>query len=367
MTASSRLNLFDYDRAALTALLAEQGEPGFRATQLIQWAHQQGVTDFVAMSNLAKTLRAKLEQTAEWRLPRVVQESRAPDGVVKWALEVQGGSHIETVFIPEEGRGTLCVSSQAGCILDCSFCATARQGFNRNLDVSEIIGQLWIALTALQAWSAEPPVISNVVFMGMGEPLYNYRNVLPALRLMTDDLAYGLSRRRVTVSTSGVVPGIHDLARDAQVALAVSLHAPDDALRDELVPINRRYPLAELLAACRAYVQGKPKQKVTFEYVMLEGVNDSPAQARGLARLLAHVPSKINLIPFNPFPGAAYRCSSPDAIRRFQQILQAAGYVTTLRKTRGQPIDAACGQLAGRIHDRTRRIPPPSVSFGAAA
>ncbi|MGH8474593.1 MAG: 23S rRNA (adenine(2503)-C(2))-methyltransferase RlmN [Methylococcales bacterium] len=347
----SRTNLLDFDRESLETFFAEIGEKRFRAPQVLQWIHQKGVSDFNEMSNLSKELRHKLEATCEIRAPAVVFDRKASDGTRKWLLQTDGANRIETVFIPAENRGTLCVSSQVGCALDCSFCATAKQGFNRNLSVAEIIGQLYMASAMIDADQR----ISNVVMMGMGEPLLNFENVVGAMKLMLDDWAYGLSKRRVTLSTSGVVPAIDRLRDRIDVALAVSLHAPDDGLRDQLVPINRKYPLNQLLKACRDYALAVTRRTITFEYVMLEGINDSPAQARALSRLLSQVPAKINLIPFNPFPGTNYRCSSPDTIENFQEILMASGFITTVRRTRGDDIDAACGQLVGQVVDRTRR------------
>ncbi|MCZ7564597.1 MAG: 23S rRNA (adenine(2503)-C(2))-methyltransferase RlmN [Burkholderiales bacterium] len=347
------MNLLGLDPGALAGFVAALGEKPFRARQLMRWVHQLGIDDFGAMTDLAKPLRARLVAAAEVAAPRAVSDATAPDGTRKWLLDV-GSSAVETVFIPEPNRGTLCISSQAGCTLDCRFCATGKQGFNRNLTAAEIVGQLWHARRALGASRAER-MISNVVLMGMGEPLLNYENVLPALRLMLDDNAYGLSRRRVTVSTSGIVPAIDRLREECPVALAVSLHAPNDALRDALMPINRKHPLRELMAACVRYLERAPRDSITFEYVMLDGVNDAPAQARELLALVSGMSCKINLIPFNPFPGTEYRRSPEAAIRRFADRLQAAGIITTIRKTRGFDIDAACGQLAGQIADRTRR------------
>ncbi len=342
------------------------GERRFRATQLMKWIYQQGVDDFSAMTNLSKALRARLAEVAEVRAPEVVLDRTAEDGTRKWLLRLADGNAIETVFIPEAGRGTLCVSSQVGCTLNCDFCATARQGYNRNLTVDEIIGQLWVANRALGNRPREARVITNVVLMGMGEPLLNFDNVVKAVSLMLDDHAYGLSRRRVTLSTAGVVPAL-DRLREATggIALAVSLHAVNDALRDRLVPLNKKYPIAELLAACKRYT-ADGRSRTTFEYVMLDGVNDSEADARALVRLLQGVPAKVNLIPFNPFPGAPYRRSSPEAIDRFRDILCRAGITTITRKTRGDRIDAACGQLAGRVQDRTRRSRRLGGAQGAA-
>ncbi len=364
-------NLLDYDAAQLSAFFAEIGEKPFRAKQLLRWMHQRGEADFSNMSDLAKSLREKLAASATIAPPRIVSDATAADGTRKWLMDVGKGNAVESVFIPEVNRGTLCVSSQAGCALDCKFCSTGKQGFNRNLSTAEIIGQLWIASRALARDAGAAPasgaakspgaapgderIISNVVMMGMGEPLANFDNVVAAMRLMLDDNAYGLSRRRVTLSTSGIVPAIDRLRDVCPVALAVSLHAPNDALRDALVPINRKYPLAELLAACRRYLDRAPRDFITFEYVMLDGVNDSVEHARELAQLVRDLPCKFNLIPFNPFPNSGFKRSSRDCICRFAEILLAAGLVVTTRKTRGDDIDAACGQLAGRVEDKTRR------------
>ena len=346
-------NLLGLDAAALAQYFTALGEKPFRARQLLRWVHQLGVGDFDRMTDLARPLRERLAAAASVAPPRIVADSTAPDGTRKWLLDV-GSSAVETVFIPETGRGTLCVSSQAGCTLDCRFCATGKQGFNRNLTTAEIVGQLWVARRELGASRADR-IISNVVMMGMGEPLLNYDNVLPALKLMIDDNAYGLSRRRVTVSTAGIVPVIDRLRDECPVALAVSLHAPTDRQRDELMPINRKYPLRELMAACRRYLERAPRDSITFEYVMLDGVNDGEGDARALLGLIEDVSCKVNLIPFNPFPNSGFRRSPPEAIRRFAARLQAAGVITTTRKTRGDNIDAACGQLAGQVVDRTRR------------
>jgi len=346
-------NLLGLDATGLARYFAALGEKPFRARQVLRWVHQLGVEDFGQMTDLAKPLRERLAASASVAPPRVVADSTAPDGTRKWLLDV-GSSAVETVFIPETGRGTLCVSSQAGCTLDCRFCATGKQGFNRNLTTAEIVGQLWVARRELGASRADR-IISNVVMMGMGEPLLNYDNVLPALKLMIDDNAYGLSRRRVTVSTAGIVPMIDRLRDECPVALAVSLHAPTDRQRDDLMPINRKYPLRELMAACRRYLERAPRDSITFEYVMLDGVNDGEADARALLGLIGDVSCKVNLIPFNPFPNSGFRRSPPEAIRRFAARLQAAGVITTTRKTRGDNIDAACGQLAGQVVDRTRR------------
>ena len=342
-------NLLAFDAGALERFLAAQGEKPFRARQLLHWIHQAGESDFAAMTDLGKALREKLAGVARVEAPQVVADTLAADGTRKWLLKVDAGNAVEAVFIPESSRGTLCVSSQAGCVLDCAFCSTGKQGFNRNLSTAEIVGQLWLARRSVASR------ISNVVMMGMGEPLLNLDAVLPALRLMIDDNAYGLSRRRVTVSTSGVVPEMDRLRDECPVALAVSLHAPNDELRDRLVPVNRKYPLRELLAACNRYLEKAPRDFVTFEYVMLDGVNDADEHARELAALSRKVRCKFNLIPFNPFPGSAFRRSDAERIRAFAGILQRAGLTVTTRKTRGDDIAAACGQLAGDVADRTRR------------
>jgi len=344
-------NLLGFDAAGLERFFAAQGEKPFRARQLLRWMHQRGEADFERMSDLARSLREKLSSIGCVAAPVIVGDTAATDGTRKWLLKVDGANAVEAVFIPETRRGTLCVSSQAGCVLDCAFCSTGKQGFNRNLSTAEIVGQLWLANRLLQG---ERPV-TNVVMMGMGEPLLNLDNVIPALRLMLDDNAYGLSRRRVTVSTAGVIPGIDRLRDECPVALAVSLHAPNDALRDRLVPVNRKYPLAELAKACNRYLERAPRDFITFEYVMLDGVNDSDAHARELVALAGKVRSKFNLIPFNPFPRSGFKRSSPERIRQFAEVLQRAGLTVTTRKTRGDDIAAACGQLAGDVADRTRR------------
>jgi 23S rRNA (adenine2503-C2)-methyltransferase len=355
-------NLLDLDLQGLTAWFIELGEKPFRARQVFHWIHQSGVADFVQMTDVAKSLRAKLQQHAVVRTPVVNYAHTSEDGTHKWLFEVGVGNGIETVFIPEEDRGTLCVSSQVGCALECTFCSTGRQGFNRNLTVAEIIGQLWVAHHGLRGevnrttGEISDRPVTNVVMMGMGEPLANFENVVTALGIMLDDHAYGLSRRRVTVSTSGLVPAMDRLAERCPVALAVSLHAPNDALRDQIVPINRKYPLAELMAACRRYLVHAPRDFITFEYVMLAGVNDQPEHARQLIELTRDVPCKFNLIPFNPFPDSGYATPRADAMRVFREILQGAGYVVTTRKTRGDDIDAACGQLAGKVLDKSGRV-----------
>ncbi len=350
------VNLLDFDAEGLTAWFAQQGEKPFRARQVLRWIHQRGEGDFNAMTDIAKALREKLPELAAVSPPPVVSDKLSDDGTRKFLFDVGNHNAVETVFIPEDDRGTLCVSSQAGCALECAFCSTGRQGFNRNLSTAEIIGQLWQANRALGFEAGGERIISNVVLMGMGEPLANFDNLVPALRLMLDDNAYGLSRRRVTVSTSGIVPAMDRLAESCPVALAVSLHAPTDGLRDKLVPINRKYPLAELMAACRRYLIHAPRDFITFEYVMLDSVNDSDADARALLHLVRDVPCKFNLIPFNPFPDSGFRRSAADRVRRFASTLIDAGIVTTTRKTRGDDIDAACGQLAGKVQDKSRRL-----------
>jgi 23S rRNA (adenine2503-C2)-methyltransferase len=350
-------NLLEFDHEGLAAFCEKLGEKRFRATQLFRWIHQKGASDFAQMSDLAKSLRDKLAGTATVAALPLVSEHTSADGTVKWLFDVGAGNAVEAVFIPEDDRGTLCISSQAGCAVGCRFCSTGHQGFSRNLGTAEIVAQLWYAEHTLRRrLNTQERVISNVVMMGMGEPLQNYGALVPALRVMLDDHGYGLSRRRVTVSTSGVVPMIERLADDCPVALAVSLHAPDDALRSELVPLNRKYPIAELMAACKRYLQAAPRDFITFEYCMLDGVNDSPAHADALVALVRsqRVPCKFNLIPFNPFPASGLLRSPRERVLAFAQRLADAGLVATVRKTRGDDIDAACGQLAGEVQDRTR-------------
>jgi len=376
---AEKVNLLDFTLPQLTQWVAAQGEKPFRAKQLFQWIHQRGVDDFDAMTELAKSLRDKLKERAEVRAPAVLSEHRSADGTVKWLFDVGIGNGIETVFIPEDDRGTLCVSSQVGCALDCKFCSTGRQGFNRDLRVGEIVGQLWVANKRLEEiggtrvktgdrpQASEPgpvpqrepgPVpkpVTNVVMMGMGEPLNNFGPVTDAMEVMLDDLAYGLSRRRVTLSTSGVVPNIRKLKERLPVALAVSLHAPNDAIRSRIMPINDAYPIATLLEACRDYLEAAPRDFITFEYVMLKGVNDAPDHAKELVRTLEGTPAKVNLIPFNPFPDSGFEKTDPDRVRLFQKVLLDAGIIATVRKTRGDDIDAACGQLAGQVVNRMKR------------
>ena len=348
-------NLLDFDVQQLTAWFAEQGEKPFRAKQVLRWIYRAGESDFDAMSDLAISLREKLKQIACVKAPSVMREEVASDGTRKWLLDVGTGNAVETVYIPEEGRGTLCVSTQAGCALDCAFCSTGKQGFNRNLSTAEIIGQVWWANHELGKNNDGNWPVTNVVLMGMGEPLLNFDSTVSALHLMLDDNAYGLSRRRVTVSTSGVVPAMDRLREECPVALAISLHAPTDELRNVLVPINQKYPLKELMAACRRYLEKAPREFVTFEYVMLAGVNDSVQHARELISLVRDVPCKFNLIPFNPFPQAPYQRSDMQAVLRFRDVLMQADIVTTIRKVRGDDIAAACGQLAGQVQDKTKR------------
>ena len=349
-------NLLDFDLDGLAAFCERLGEKRFRATQLFRWIHQKGASDFSAMSDLAKSLRDKLAGIAEIRPLEIISEQASTDGTIKWLFDVGGGNAVETVFIPETDRGTLCVSSQAGCAVGCRFCSTGHQGFSRNLTTGEIIAQLWFAEHHLRrrlGLAAGERAITNVVMMGMGEPLQNYSALVPALRVMLDDHGYGLSRRRVTVSTSGVVPMIDRLRDDCPVALAVSLHAPIDALRDDLVPLNRKYPIDELLEACERYLEAAPRDFITFEYCMLDGVNDTPEHAQALIGISRRVSCKFNLIPFNPFPQSGLKRSPRERVTAFARVLQEAGVVTTVRKTRGDDIDAACGQLAGEVQDRT--------------
>jgi 23S rRNA (adenine2503-C2)-methyltransferase len=371
---AEKTNLLDFTLPALTEWFAAQAEKPFRAKQVYKWIHQRGVDDFDAMTDLAKSLREKLKEIAQVKPPAILSEHRSTDGTVKWLFDVGIGNGIETVYIPEDDRGTLCVSSQVGCALDCKFCSTGRQGFNRDLAVGEIIGQLWVANRRLEEMerqgistrladpddpspepSRSPRPVSNVVMMGMGEPLNNFQPVVDAMSIMLDDHAYGLSRRRVTLSTSGVVPNIRKLAQALPVALAVSLHAPNDEIRSRIMPVNDAYPIAKLLEACREYLEVSPRDFITFEYVMLKGVNDAPDHAKELARLLKSVPSKVNLIPFNPFPDSGFETTEMDRVKRFQQVLLDAGFIATIRRTRGDDIDAACGQLAGQVVNRMKK------------
>ena len=353
---SNATNLLGLDRAGLESFFESIGEKKFRATQVMKWIHQLGVTDFQQMNNLSKALRNQLAETSCVQNLHVAKDQISSDGTRKWLLQLPDGNHIEAVFIPEDDRGTLCVSSQVGCALDCSFCSTGRQGFNRNLSTDEIISQVWIAAHLLEEEKKPGRKITNVVMMGMGEPLLNFDNTVTAVRIMMDDFAYGLSKRRVTVSTAGVVPAMDRLGDTLDMRLAVSLHATNDALRDELVPVNKKYPLKELMAACRRFIDKQnTRSRITFEYVMLDGINDKPEHARELIKLLKGIPTLMNLIPFNPFEGSGYHTSSKNAVNRFREILHASGMTTVVRKTRGEDIDAACGQLAGKIEDKSRR------------
>jgi 23S rRNA (adenine2503-C2)-methyltransferase len=351
MSDGDRVNLLGLERGGLERFFAEQGEKPFRGRQVLQWIHRHRVANFCDMTDLGKSLRVRLAELAEVRAPEVVYQQASEDGTCKWLMRVDSGNCVESVLIPEPDRNTLCISSQVGCALDCTFCATAQQGFNRNLTSAEILGQLWLAKRL------RPDLeISNVVFMGMGEPLVNFDNVVRAIDIMLDDCAYGLSKRRITLSTSGVVPALYRLRDVCDVSLAVSLHAATDPVRDQLVPLNRKYPIRELLAACRHYLEGQTaRRRITWEYVMIDGLNDSDEQARQLVRLLRDIPSKVNLIPFNTFPGTHFRRSPQQRIDRFREILLQAGLTTITRRPRGEDIDAACGQLAGRVQDRTRR------------
>jgi 23S rRNA (adenine2503-C2)-methyltransferase len=361
LLSGERVNLLGLPRAQLEAFVAARlGAKPFRARQLMKWIYRRGAADFSTMTDLAQEFRAQLAAVAEISVPQIVTEQQSKDGTRKWMLRMDEVQGIETVYIPEPDRGTLCISSQVGCAMDCSFCATAQQGFNRNLSAAEIVGQVWLAHRELGDRK-----ITNIVFMGMGEPLANYRNVLPAMRIFLDDLGYDLSRRRVTLSTSGLVPQIYKLAEECNVALAVSLHAPNDALRNELVPINRKHPIAELLSACWHYLERQNGRSITFEYVMLDGINDKPEHARQLAALMQGHAAKINLIPFNAFPGTSYRRSPAAVILKFRDILNEHGVIATTRRTRGDDIEAACGQLAGRVNDRTLARLGTKLSMGS--
>lgn len=351
-----KADLLGLDKKGLADFFVSIGEKPFRSTQVMKWIHQFGISDFNEMTNLSKALREKLKLTAVIRTPKIIAEQRSKDGTIKWLLEMDNRNSVEVVFIPEKERGTLCISSQVGCSLDCTFCATGKQGFNRNLENWEIIAQMWVANKALGCKPKEERIISNVVFMGMGEPLLNVTHTFPSARILMDDNAYGLSKRRVTISTAGVVPAINKIKEALDVSLAISLHAPNNELRDEIVPVNKRYPLEVLMPSLYRYVEGgHSKKHVTIEYVMIDKVNDRPEHAKQLIKLLGDLPCKLNLIPFNVFEGTDYRRSSNNAIRRFQDILVQAGLRCTVRRTRGDDIDAACGQLAGRVKDKTRR------------
>ncbi len=351
-----KTDLLGMDRQAMEAFFKEIGEKPFRAGQIMKWIHQFGISEFDEMTNLSKALREKLKKIAVVRTPKIVAEQVSEDGTIKWLLEVDNSNSVETVFIPEKNRGTLCISSQVGCALDCKFCATGKQGFNRNLENWEIIAQMWVANKALGCLPKEERRISNVVFMGMGEPLLNVKHTFPAARILMDDFAYGLSKRRVTISTAGVVPAIDMIKAELDVSLAISLHAPNNPLRDVLVPINEKYPLEVLMPSLYRYVEGgHSKKHVTVEYVMIDHVNDRVEHAQELVALLGELPCKVNLIPFNPFPDTDYKRSSNNAIHRFREVLEKGGLNVTVRKTRGDDIDAACGQLAGKVKDRTKR------------
>jgi 23S rRNA (adenine2503-C2)-methyltransferase len=354
--STTMLNLLDLDRDGLAAYFSEIGEKSFRANQLVQWIHQKGVVDFGLMSNLSMALRDHLQASTVIRMPDVAYDATSSDGTRKWLLQLDDGNRIETVYIPEDDRGTLCVSSQVGCALDCSFCSTGRRGFNRNLTTAEIIAQVWLATRLIEEEKKPGRKVTNVVLMGMGEPLLNFDNVVRAVRLMMDDFAYGLSKRRVTISTAGVVPAIDRLADMLDMRLAVSLHAPDDELRNSLVPLNRKYPLTQLMAACRRFIDRQnARSRITFEYVLLDGVNDSDRHAKELINLVKGIPTLVNLIPFNPFADSGYRTSPAKRVERFYRILADAGITTVVRRTRGDDIDAACGQLVGKIEDKSRR------------
>lgn len=355
-TAPTKINLLDFNRHDMQQYFSQLGEKPYRADQMLKWVHQHGIVRFETITNFNKVLQQRLAEIAEVRVPKIAVEKISDDGTCKWLLQLDDGNCIEMVYIPEKNRGTLCVSSQVGCALNCSFCSTAKQGFSRNLSVAEIIGQVWLATRRLSKDGMNKDhVITNVVMMGMGEPLLNFDAVVKAMDIMLDDLAYGLSKYRVTLSTSGVVPAMLQLKTASPVSLAVSLHAPNDALRNNLVPLNKKYPLKVLLDVCKDYFKGQSKRVVTFEYVMLAGINDGRQHAHELAQLLRNVPCKLNLIPFNPFQYTEYQCSALDVIYRFQKILQEAGYNVTVRKTRGNDIYAACGQLNGAVKDRTQR------------
>ena len=352
---TDNVNLFDFDRKSLESYFLEIGDKSFRAQQVLKWIYHQGVIDVNDMTNLSKSLRTKLEQTTCIKPATIKSEQKSEDGTYKWLIEIDGGNSVETVFIPESDRGTLCISSQVGCPLECKFCSTGQQGFNRNLTTSEIIGQVWAANKALGYFEGDKRIITNIVFMGMGEPLLNYDNVIKAINLLTDDLGFGLARRRVTVSTSGIVPEIDRLKDDTNVSLAISLHASNNELRNDIVPINRSYPMDELLAACKRFTEARDNEHITIEYVMLKGVNDSIEDAKNLVKCLNGLPSKVNLIPFNTFPGTNYMCSDMKTINAFRDVLIGSDIVTITRKTRGDDIDAACGQLVGKVMSKAAR------------
>jgi 23S rRNA (adenine2503-C2)-methyltransferase len=348
-------NLLNHDRKSLESYFVELGDKSFRAQQVLKWIYHQGSVDFEAMTNLSKTLRSRLEQNTCIKLPEIISEQKSADGTRKWLLQIDGGNSVETVFIPENDRGTLCISSQVGCPLECKFCSTGQQGFNRNLSTSEIIGQVWVANKALGYFESDKRIISNIVFMGMGEPLLNYDNVLKAINLLTDDLGFGLARRRITVSTSGIIPEIDRLKEDTNVSLAISLHASNNELRNSIVPINRSYPMTDLLAACKRFTEARDDEPVTIEYVMLKDVNDSLQDAHDLVECLRGIPAKVNLIPFNSFPGTNYNCPDIKIINAFRDVLVKSGLITITRKIRGDDIDAACGQLVGKVIAKAAR------------
>ncbi len=348
-------NLLDYDRKSLESYFIEMEDKPFRAQQVLKWIYHHGAVDFKSMTNLSKSLRSRLEQNACIKLPKIITEQRSEDGTRKWKIQIDGGNSVETVFIPEDDRGTLCISSQAGCPLECKFCSTGQQGFNRNLSTSEIIGQVLVANMTLGYFESDKRIITNIVFMGMGEPLLNYDNVLKAINLLTDDLGFGLARRRVTVSTSGIIPEIDRLKEETKVSLAISLHAGNNELRNNIVPINRSYPMHDLLAACKRFTQARDNEPITIEYVMLKDVNDSLQDAHDLVECLRDIPAKVNLIPFNSFPGTNYNCSEMKTINAFRDILVKSKLITITRKTRGDDIDAACGQLVGKVAAKAAR------------
>jgi len=352
---TDKVNLLDYDRKSLESYFIEMGDKSFRAQQVLKWIYHQGAVDFESMTNLSKSLRATLEKNTCIKPPEIISEQKSEDGTRKWLIQIDGGNSVETVFIPESDRGTLCISSQVGCPLECKFCSTGQQGFNRNLSTSEIIGQVWAANKALGYFENDKRIITNIVFMGMGEPLLNYDNVLKAINLLTDDLGFGLARRRVTVSTSGIIPEIDRLKDDTNVSLAISLHASNNELRNDIVPINRSYPMRDLLAACKRFTEARDNEPITIEYVMLKDVNDSIQDAHDLVGCLRDIPAKVNLIPFNTFPGTNYNCSEIKTINAFRDVLVKSSIITITRKTRGDDIDAACGQLVGKVMAKAAR------------
>jgi 23S rRNA (adenine2503-C2)-methyltransferase len=352
---TDKVNLLDYDRKSLESYFIGMGDKSFRAQQVLKWIYHQGAVDFESMTNLSKSLRATLEKNTCIKPPEIITEQKSEDGTRKWLIQIDGGNSVETVFIPESDRGTLCISSQVGCPLECKFCSTGQQGFNRNLSTSEIIGQVWAANKALGYFENDKRIITNIVFMGMGEPLLNYDNVLKAINLLTDDLGFGLARRRVTVSTSGIIPEIDRLKDDTNVSLAISLHASNNELRNDIVPINRSYPMRDLLAACKRFTEARDNEPITIEYVMLKDVNDSIQDAHDLVGCLRDIPAKVNLIPFNTFPGTNYNCSEIKTINAFRDVLVKSSIITITRKTRGDDIDAACGQLVGKVMAKAAR------------